>query len=207
MSFPAFSYAQSLGDVARQSRAEEHNSGAPHPKVITNEDIADSAPAREGGGVKDPPPRNSVTKNEAAGTQSSVSAGEPESKDILRPPKTGSSKRPEITAEEEAQERETQQHTDEINKYYLDRIAALRDQINSAQLDLASLQGDFENRWNMWERYPPADVHFRELQALGFNQHVSELIEAQRGLIAGMESELQDVQEAARHAGVPHATD
>jgi len=191
LSFPGFSYAQSLGDIAREVRAEKQKSESPQPKVITNEDLKQSAPAQEIGSPVKAPVQDVATEGSQAAKASAVAV----------------ERSPEVSAKERAEELETQKRTAEINKNYLGRIAALRDQINTAQLELAKLQGEYINRWTIPERYPEPDVPFREQQALAFNQQISELIEAQSKRIDGLKSQLRDLQEEARHAGVPHATD
>jgi chemotaxis protein histidine kinase CheA len=198
LSIPVFCRAQSLGDVARETRVEEQKAeqkiGVP-PKVITNEDVA-------------PPAQTQASESSEASETSetsaspSAAAAAPDGQPAGQPRETNAA-----ASGAETKEREVQQRTDEINRRYLDRIAALRDEIGSAQTELTRLQGDYENRWTIPERYPPGDIHFRELQALASNNQVSELIEAQRKRIASLNARLEDVKEEARHAGVPHATD
>jgi hypothetical protein len=189
--FSGFSYAQSLGDIAREVREEKQKSGSPQPKVITNEDLKQSAPAQEVRAPVDAPAQDVATEGSQAAKASAVAV----------------ERSNQNSAKEEAPELETQKRTAEINKSYLDRIAALRDQINTTQLELAKLQGEYINRWTIPERDPKPDVPFREQQALVFNQQISDLIEAQSKRIDGLKSQLRDLQEEARHAGVPHATD
>jgi hypothetical protein len=184
--------AQSLGDVAREIRSEEQKAGAPHPKVITNEDVVRSAREDQ---------KDISAKPTTRGQVGNVSVAEP-----TQTPSDENSIR-DLSGKREARELETQRRTDEINKVYKDQIASLRDQINNAQVEIGKLQGDYENRWNIPQRYPPSEIHFRDMQALYFNNQVSELIEAQRRLIVSLNSQLEKVQEEARHAGVPHATD
>jgi hypothetical protein len=195
LSIPVFSCAQSLGDVARETRAEEQKDGAPHPKAITNDDIARA--------------RERDTSAEAAKPSSAaMQAGKPSDTDAAELKNAKPSARPksDTTKKQEAQEPEAQQRTGEINKNFLDRIALLRQQINTARMEVTKLQGDYEGDWDM-PPYTEGDYAFRELQRQAFNQHISDLIETQRKFIASLESQLNDVQEAARHAGVPHATD
>ncbi len=102
-------------------------------------------------------------------------------------------------------EHEIQKRSDEINKVYLDRIAALRTQINTARMELAKLQLDQVESTNDFKRSAGASPNIAtyEEQQRQFNEQ----IEAQHNLIDSLKGQLEDAQEAARHAGVPHAYD
>ena len=103
------------------------------------------------------------------------------------------------TAAAQAQELETQPGLGEIDKRYLDRIAALRGRINSAQLELGQLEVDRLEASSEFARTPPNVVRY-EAQMNSFHDQ----IETQRGSIASLKAQLKDAQEAARQAGVPH---
>jgi len=106
LSFPLSAFAQSLGEVARETRAERLKSGVPPARVLTNDDIA-----------REP---HSPSDNADAPLPSDAKDAKPSS------------------SAPEARELETQRRTAEINRRYMERIAALRSQINTANLDLAS---------------------------------------------------------------------
>jgi hypothetical protein len=194
LAFSISSHAQSLGDVARQLRAERQEQGTPRAKVITNDDIESTEPAP------------SVSKG----------AFQDETKDEIK--KEGDEKAPAASVtnknakakndpakEREAQLADTQRRTDEINKRYLDRIAAVRMQINTAQMELARLQRDQVESTNDFKRTvgtSPNIATYEEQQRM-FNEQ----IETHHNLIDSLKSQLEDAQEAARHAGVPHAYD
>ncbi len=187
LAFSIPSPAQSLGDVARQLRAEEQKCGSPHPNVITNDDIASSEPAPAPTKKTENKGEETATANSAKGTKSSANAGK------------------DATKERESQELATDQRSEEINKEYLDRIASIRTQINTAQQELAKLQLDQVESTNDFQRTlgtSPTPGEYAE------QQHVfSGQIQSHRDLINNLNSQLEDAKEAARHAGVPHATD
>lgn len=182
-------YGQSLGDVARQIRAERQEQGS-HPRVITNDDLesTESAPAIS------PNPYQNETGNESQenvpATNSAVGVDK-------------STKGGNDSANQ--REREIQKRSDEINKVYLDRIAALRMQINTARTELTKLQLDQVESTNDFKRSAGASPNIAtyEEQQRQFNEQ----IQAQYNLIDSLKGQLEDAQEAARHAGVPHAYD
>jgi len=196
ISVPAL--AQSLGDVARESRAERQWQPGPHPKVITNEDIASPEPARL---------QNSSASDagETAQTPEGANKKPNAEGDAAEPKAAKSSEKPhkDSGSELEAQELETQKRTNEINKRYLDRIATLRTQINAAQIEVAKLQRDQIESTNEYRRTNAASPPDYKEQQATFNTQ----IEVQRNLITTLSSQLEDAQESARHAGVPHASD
>lgn len=196
------SSAQSLGDVARQIRAERQNNPVPHAKVITNDDITHSensalpkdlsqAGAKDEGGVTAPA---AMQKTDAEAETGELKKGQPSDKARKDPAK-----------EREAQEIEIEKRTKEINQTYLDRIATLRTQLNAAQLELAKLQRDQVESTNEFRQsagaYPNLGTYEQQQRLL------IEQMEAQRNLIQSLNSQLEDTEESARHAGVPHASD
>ena len=198
LSIPGFTLEQSLGDVAREARAEKSKSGAPKAKVITNEDIVEAAPALG----KD------TTSSALPGTAPAKEVGA----DITKSPvsenaASGANERPQKDTAKvpETREHETQRRTAEINNRYLDRIAVLRDQINTAQLLLAKLQAQQIDSTNEFKRTAAMTPPIGEYEAQQRSFH--EQIETQRSLIVSLNSQLEDAKEAARHAGVPHAAD
>ncbi|MGC2211233.1 MAG: hypothetical protein WA532_14085 [Candidatus Korobacteraceae bacterium] len=173
---PVFAYPQSLGDVARESRAEKLNSAVPPAKVFTNDDIAKLA-------AHVPAPNVAPESNPAASAE-----------ETYKPANTGT--------RTDTQELETQRRTDEINTYYLNRIDGLRDQMNAAQLELGRLEGDRLDVYNdSTNAYSPNVAQDEVLMS-----SLTDQIEAQRTLIANLKAQLKEMREEARHAGVRHPT-
>jgi len=135
---PMLAYTQSLGDVARETRAEEEKVGVPHPKVITNDDIGQSPQAHEEDADATKPPSSARETDKAT------------EKDATEPKNVKPSEYSERAPgkEQEAKELQTQRRTDEINKYYQSRIDSLRDQLNAEQLELGKLEGDRLDAYN-----------------------------------------------------------
>lgn len=186
--------AQSLGDVARQTRAEKQRAGTAQTRVITNDDLASSAPAPEPATAKDAQSERKESAAKSAAAENSKSA------------KGADAQQPAPDKDWEARELERQRRTDEARQRYLERIATLRGQLNTAQTELGKLQSSYEHLWNL-DRYDQATIAYQYQQMLNFNQHVTELIEAQEKLIESLKSQLENLQEEARHAGVSHAAD
>jgi len=188
--FPARSSAQSLGDVARQIRAERKAN--PHARVITNDDIPSTKTA----------PADRV-ETQAAGSSENA---DKQAGDETASNKDGSEKsRKTPEKERAAQELEKHKRTQELSQVYLDRIAAVRAQISKAQAEMAKLQQDQIESTIEFQRSvgtsPSIPVYERQQRSL------IEQIEARRSLIDDLNSQLEDAQEAARHAGVPHVYD
>lgn len=186
--FPIFCNAQSLGEVARQTRADEQSKET-SARVITNDDLANSAPT-----AKPTPPSE---REENIAKSAPVESSKPTEENAAQPAPAKDWK---------AQEDERQRRTDEINQRYLERIATLGEQLNTAQVELGKLQASYQHLWEL-DGYDDANFAFHYQQMLNFNQHLTEVIEAQQKLIASLKSQLENLQEEARHAGVPHAED
>lgn len=185
LAFSIPSYAQSLGEVARQLRAEQQRCGSPHLKVITNDDIVSREPGAENKSGNEG--EETATAEHVEGKKSSKNAGKDSAK------------------EREEKQLAMDQKSAEINKEYLDRIASIRTQISTAQQELAKLQLDQVESTNDFQRSlgtSPTPGVYEEQQRV-FNEQ----IQAHRDLLSNLSSQLEDAQEAARHAGVPHATD
>lgn len=201
LALPLFAHAQSLGDVARQARSERQQSGASQPKVYTNDDIA--SPSSEAAPAESAADSNDQSREQSGkeGEQAAEGTGNPAASKTAAP---GNSKpRPEKTREE--RERELDKRTQELNQHYLDQIEAIRKQIAAAQAEIARLQRDQVESTNQFQRTSgtaPSVPEYQEQQRM-FNEQ----IEAQRNLLVSLGSQLEDAQESARHAGVPHATD
>jgi hypothetical protein len=210
LAFSVPSHAQSpesLGDVAREARAERQKQPGPRPKVITNDDIErpaahrlrDSSHDAAADGAGETGQSATPSANPAEGVNKEATADAAEAKSAKSSAKA--SKPP--VSEREARERETELRTQEINQRYTDRIAALRAQISAAQVELAKLQrGMMENVDEYRRTNAASPPDFKERNITFLTQ-----IDAQRSLITSLNSQLEDAQESARHAGVPHATD
>lgn len=203
VAFSLSSHAQSLGDVARQVRAERQKNNVPHARTITNEDIAD--PERDSSQTKEASQEVSKDEGEAVPATADPTTG---AEAVTAEPKTGKSNgkaKLDPAKEREAREAETQKRTKEINQHYLDRIAAVRAQINTAQLELMKLQKDRMDSTNAYQQTlgvsPPPYAYEQQQRAL------IEQMEAHRELILSLNSQLEDAEESARHAGVPHPSD
>jgi hypothetical protein len=177
------SYGQSLGDVARETRAEHQKNGAVRTKVFTNEDIVhepEAAPEKASKDeVKDAP--NSAPADQSA------SPG----KDEPKTAKTG--------------ERPPKKPVNELNRVYVDRILTLRKQFDAAQLELVKLQQAQADNTYEFRRTVGLSPYPSEYAAQ--QNTFNEKIEVQRSLMKSLTSQLADAQEAARHAGVLHADD
>jgi len=208
-------HAQSLGDVAREVRAEKRQSGAPHAKVITNDDIATPAEAPQSmdkqeppadATAKDGPTKDAATKDDVAKAAAIEGArNETDAKAEPAKEKRIEAKKIDPEKEREAREAETRKRSDEINKSYIDRIAKLHDQIGTAQLLLAKLQAQQVDSTNEFRRTAGMAPTLNEYESQ--QREFSAQIEVQKSLITSLNSQLDDSREAARHAGVPHALD
>jgi hypothetical protein len=206
LAFPLLAHAQSLGEVARQLREERQQSGASQLKVYTNDDVvsrsSEAAPAEPTAESDDSFKAQSSKDGEpTAKTESSAEAGKEAGSKTAAAGKSNPSK--EKTREQ--RELELDKRTEEINKHYLDRIADIRAQIAAAQQEVARLQRDQVESTNQFQRTSgttPSIPEYQEQQRL-FNEQIA----TQRNLIVSLSSQLDDAQESARHAGVPHATD
>ncbi len=195
----AHAQSQSLGDLARQIRAERQQSGAPRAPVITNDDIAST-----------PAPAEQASKQTA---QNEADTESPEPAKAAKPPAASENANVAAQVAESSnsnlkinsKESEIDRRTAEINQRYLDRIAAIRKQINTAQQELAKLLQEqavstFEYRRTLGVFPNPGE--YAEQQRV-----LNEQIQAKGELITNLNSALDDAKEAARHAGVPHALD
>jgi hypothetical protein len=204
-SAPPIVHAQSLGDVAREVRAEKRQSGAPHSKVITNDDIATPANASQPA-EKEAPPADATAKGDATkpaaieGTKNETEAKAEPAKE-----KRIEAKKEDPEKEREVREAEIRKRSDEINKTYIDRIAKIHDQIGTAQLLLVKLQAQQIDSTNEFKRTAGMAPTLNEYESQ--QREFIAQIELQKSLITSLNSQLDDAREAARHAGVPHALD
>jgi hypothetical protein len=191
------SYGQSLGDVARETRAEHQKNGAVRTKVFTNDDVVhepEAAPEKASKDeVKDAP--NSAPADQSA------SPG----KDEPKTAKTGERPPKKPVNEREERELETEKRAQELNRVYVDRILTLRKQFDAAQLELVKLQQAQADNTYEFRRTVGLSPYPSEYAAQ--QNTFNEKIEVQRSLMKSLTSQLADAQEAARHAGVLHADD
>jgi len=184
--FSISAHAQSLGDIARQYRAERQQSGAHHSPVITNDDIESSKPAS--------PAKKQVATEDAINSTGAEAEAQP-----------STDAKPTTGVKKENHKSETDIRTEEINNRYLGRIATIRKDLTAAQQELARLQQEQAETVLAYRRslytFPNPEVY--ENQQRSFNEQ----IKTQSDLVISLTSQLEDAQEAARHAGVPHATD
>lgn len=187
-----------LGDVAREIRAERQEHGNFHPRVFTNDDIASPTPlaatSKAGENLHSDEATNEAKKD---GTGEGVTDEAGKEKVSNKAAKTESA--------QEKLESDRDKRNQEVNKRYLDKIADIRAKIKGAQEDLARLQRDEIESTSEFHRSagaaPAAGVYEEQQRVL------REQMETQRNLIQTLNVELEDAQEAARHAGVPHAAD
>ena len=178
---PSSDPTQSLGDVARQHRAERQHGGSSSRKVYTNDDLGPSAAevqAKPAEGDEQP------SQAEPASTVQSADAGASEKDE---------------TAKKEA---ELQKRTQEVNQQYTDKILGIRAQIATAKKELERAQHDqieSTNQFRSTNGISPSIYEYQEQQ-----RQFQQQIETQKSLIASLSAQLEDAQEAARHAGVPH---
>jgi hypothetical protein len=204
--FSSFSYAQSLGEFARQARAERERNPIARSRVITNDDITSDEPTagltKDGlDGTSKDAVRNDGKEPAPAEGSDVAEAGADKLKDGKDVSKAGRAS----AKERETEEAEIQKRTNEINRQYVDRVAALREKINTAQLDLAKFQRDQMESTNEFRRtlgVSPNPGTYDQQQRFFIEQ-----ITTQRGLINSLNSQLEDALESARHAGVPHVYD
>ena len=180
---PLSDQSQSLGEVARQHRAERQQSGSSARKIYTNEDLgaaAEAAPAKDAEDAEEPSPA------EPAASTTKAAEGSANGKDE--------------TAKKEA---ELQKRTLDINQRYTDKILGIRAQIATAKQEVERLQHDqieSTNQFRSTNGVSPSVYEYQEQQ-----RQFQQQIETQRNLIATLGAQLEDAQEAARHAGVAHA--
>jgi uncharacterized protein YukE len=195
---PLFAQSESLGDVARQQRANHQRSDVPG-KVWTNEDLGvpeeGNAPVRaDRADQKDS--AAALNPKEAAGSAGEETKKAADAKDAK---KADSEKTP------EEKEAELQKRAQEGNQRYIDRIAAVQTDIASAQKELARLQRDQMESTNQFRRSNGTAPSVYEYQTQ--QRQYQQQIEEQQRLLVNLSQKLDEAREAARHAGVPHATD
>jgi hypothetical protein len=194
LAFSISGHAQSVADAARESRADVRQNGDGHAKVFTNDDIASPKPAPT-------PPSDASPEKTGKDGEESAQAGTGQARDDKNSDKPGN----DPGKEHAAKELETQRRTDEINKEYLGKIATIRKQIDTAQLTVTKLQQDQIESTNLFRQSSGVAPSIPEYeQQMRF---IDEQIETQRNLLVSLKMQLDDAHEAARHAGVPHASD
>ncbi|MDR3764829.1 MAG: hypothetical protein P4M01_12110 [Acidobacteriota bacterium] len=186
----------SLGDAARDERAA-HQSTPRAQHVYTNDDLQRETPTV-------PAVAESADSKDAAAQPAADAAKEGAAKDAAASPAAATAK-PEVktkTAEElrEEREKEYEKRNREINKTYTDRIQKLREQMNTARLQLAKLATAKAQNMEDFRRSVGTNPSIPDYNA---QQHEYDAqISAQKDLISSLNAELEDAMEAARHAGV-----
>ena len=168
---------QPLGDVARHLRSEH---GGSSRKVYTNDDLAGAA--------------------QADSDDQADSADSDEQPSQAKPAASASKSADAAAKDEKKEEEELQKRTQEINKQYTDRISGIRTQIATAKQDLERLQHEqveSTNQYRSSNGVSPSLYEYQEQQ-----RQLQQQMETQRNLISSLGTQLEDAQEAARHAGV-----
>ena len=201
--FSTAMYAQSLGDVARQNRAEQKPSGT-QPRVYTNDDLTRDHPTatpKEADAAADDNPAATPEDGKKAAEAKPGEKSEEAPADTEKP--KAKKKTPE--EEQEAARKETERRTEAINKQYIDKINKLHDQIKAAQDDLGKLQRDKMESTYQFQRSVGSNPNIQtyEQEQRDFDAKITE----RRTQIDTLNSQLEDAKEEARHSGVPHATD
>jgi len=179
---PLLGQEEPLGDVARQIRANRPE----HRKVWTNDDLAPKAawpPAASGEAAA-----ANDTKQDVAGGNSGKPAGA--GKDEGSP---------------EAKETALQKRAEEPNQQYIERINDIKKQIVAAQQEIARLQRDQIESTNLFRQSNATAPGTYEYQTQ--QRTLEQQIEEQQQRVVTLNQQLEDAKEAARHAGVPHASD
>ncbi len=194
LAFSVSSYAQSVAEVARQTRAELLQNGGSHLKVYTNDDVISPKPAPAASTGDESAEAGRSASGATQGTESAAGTGK----------KNGQSGN-DATNEHAEKELKDRQRADAINQQYVDKIAKIRNQIEAAQQNIAKLQQDQIESTNLFRQSAGVAPSIPEYeQQMRF---LDEQIAAQRDLIVSLKSQLDDTQEAAHRAGVPHAYD
>ena len=194
MSLSLLSQAQSLGEVAREVRAEKQRSTAPRAAtVITNDDI--SSPSTQEAEAKAEAPVKNGESNPSSETAKKESKPDKKSDETVK----------DAAKERADQELSREQRDQEINKGYIDRILQIREQIKAAELQMQKLTMHQIESTNLYRLSGETSLTVQnyETQQREFNSQIA----SQKNLIASLHAQLEDAQEAARHAGVPHALD
>jgi hypothetical protein len=197
--------AQTVAEVARESRAEREQQST-HPKVITNEDLEQPKPAPPPAAAEDDSDAATGTDTPAAATDGAEAAqaktDDAEPKTVVKPKAVVKHKAAEKAKEPES---DPDAGAKEINKGYIDQINLLHSQISDVRADIARLQRDQMESTTQFRRsngMAPTAAEYDEQQRV-----FAEQIAAKEKQIPELETQLEDTKEAARHAGVPHATD
>ena len=170
------------------------------PKVYTNDDVA--SPSSEAA-----PADATIQPRKAGdpGAQPIPAEGTGKASRRARPPQPAKSKpSPEQSAR--ARELELDKRTQEINQDYLDKIA------RHTRADRRRAAGNRTASARPGGEHQSVPAHFRHQPVRIWNTRSSSACSTSRlqrsaSLLVSLGSQLEDAQESARHAGVPHATD
>jgi hypothetical protein len=202
---PLFAQSESLGDVVRQQREQRQSSGLQH-KVWTNEALGipeegnapPNAAAADNAGKTD----GQEAKGSAPAKAGENGAAEKaDAKDGAKDAKKGD-------AEKGGADRKVADHpkrADDGTNPYVDRIAAVRGQIESAKKELAQLQRDQIESRNQFRNSNGQSVPLAEYNDQ--QQTLQQQIDDREKTLVDLDRQLDDAREAARHAGVPHASE
>jgi hypothetical protein len=161
----------SLGDAARQAR--KNKPPEPTTKVITNEDLGESAPVRTEGDSKD---ADSAKANADSG-KNDTSAKKSEKSETL-------------SADDQAK----------LDKEWQEKIAAQKDQISLLERELDVLQ--HENQLRASNYYGDAGTRLRDPQKYADDDRKSrEKIDEKQKAIDEAKSKLEQMKDDARKAG------
>ena len=171
---------QPLGDVARHARSERQQRVS-RRKVYTNDDFT----------KPDSDDDTADSNAQPSKTDAGASAAKPDSGAAAS----------DATAKDDAKkDEERKKRNDDINKGYTDKIDEIRKQIAAAKQDLERLQRDQVESTNQFRSSNGTSPSYSEYQDQ--QRQIQQQMDNDRVQIASLNSQLEDAQEAARHAGV-----
>lgn len=233
---PMTAHAQSLGDIARQQRADKQSTKparvytnddfeSPEAPVVTDKSAqadsdstdANAQPAAADAKAGDTKPADAKPEDAAKAADKADSAADkkPSKKNAAADATNNegdekAAKAEETEASKDAKqkaqrEKDIVERTKEVNDRYINRIKKLREDLNQARLQLAKTQSDQVESTRAYHNtagMTPTPIQY-DAEQRDFIVKIAE----QQDLIKGLEQQLSDAQEAARHAGVPRPYD
>ena len=173
---------QPLGDVARHARAEREQRVS-RRKVYTNDDFTKPD--------SDDQTDTADSNAQPSKTADGASAAKPDS---------GAAASDATTKDDAKKDEERKKRNDDINKSYTDRVDQIRKQIAETKQDLERLQRDQVESTNQYRNSngtSPSTYEYQEQQ-----RQIQQQMDNDRNQLASLNAQLEDAQEAARHAGV-----